>query len=121
MAKSKPSNGSTETGPNFEQSLAELQQIVGQLEDGSLGLEESMQRFEQGMSLLRHCYRVLEQAEQKIEILTGFDSEGNPITADFDATATHNPAQATAGRRSRRRTEETEAPDEPEPDPPRLF
>lgn len=102
MAKSQPDNA----GSNFEEALGELQQIVSQLEDGSLGLEESMQRFEKGMSLLRHCYCVLEKAEQKIEILTGFDAQGNPITAEFDGSATHDPSQNAAGRRPRRRVED---------------
>lgn len=72
----------------FEDSLAELQQIVGELEDGTLGLEESLRRFEQAVILLRRCYQVLEQAEQRIEILTGRDDEGNPATAPFDTSAT---------------------------------
>lgn len=116
------SNHSDKSGPSFEDSLNELQQIVSDLEDGSLGLEQSMERFEAGMALLRQCYRVLEQAEQKIEILTGFDSEGNPITAEFYATATHDPARAAAGRRARRTPDETNGPDaEPQDSGPRLF
>ena len=107
---------------SFEQSLAELQQIVAELEEGTLGLEESMQRFERGTALLRRCYQTLHQAEQKIEILTGFDAEGNPITADFDATATHDPSQAAAGRRPRRRAEDAECEEPPaESNGPRLF
>ena len=57
---------------SFEGSIVELQSIVGQLEDGSLPLEESMQQFERGISLLRNCYQVIEQAEQRIEVLTGW-------------------------------------------------
>jgi exodeoxyribonuclease VII small subunit len=111
MEKSQPENG-----PGFEEALGELQQIVSQLEDGSLGLEESMQRFEKGMSLLRHCYCVLEKADQKIEILTGFDAQGNPITAEFDGSATHDPNHHAAGRRPRRRAEEEVSSTEPAPD-----
>lgn len=77
-----------ETSPSFEESVQELQQIVGQLEDGSLPLEESMQQFERGISLLRNCYQVLEQAEQRIEILTGVSEDGTAETAEFDASAT---------------------------------
>lgn len=86
--------------PSFEDSLGELQQIVRQLEDGSLGLEESLARFEQGVTLLRNCYQALERAEQRIEILTGFDSSGNPLTSPFDATATAEKTGKQAGRRS---------------------
>ena len=112
MAKPQPENGAAQS---FEEALGELQQIVSQLEDGSLGLEESMQRFEKGMSLLRHCYCVLEKAEQRIEILTGFDAQGNAVTTEFDGSATHDAARNAAGRRSRRRPDDV-TPPEPEPD-----
>lgn len=74
--------------PSFEKSIVELQQIVGQLEDGSLPLEDSMQQFERGISLLRNCYQVLEQAEQRIEVLTELAEDGSVETRPFDAAAT---------------------------------
>ena len=103
MAKSKAATDSDQESPHsFEESISELQQIVNDLEDGTLGLEESMQRFEQGIALLRGCYHTLEAAEQKIEILTGTDDEGNPLTAAFDATATIKQKKTSAGRRKRK-------------------
>lgn len=83
--------GTEASAAGFEDSLAELQQIVGRLEDGSLPLEESMQQFETGIGLLRQCYQVLESAEARIEILTGADREGNPRTKPFDSSATFQP------------------------------
>jgi exodeoxyribonuclease VII small subunit len=88
--------------PSFEQALTELQQVVDDLEEGSVGLEESMRRFERGTALLRHCYGLLEHAEQRIEILTGRDAAGNVETAPFDASATHESAAPKAGRRTRK-------------------
>ncbi len=88
MAKSKttdPKQAASGSAPAFEESLTQLQQIVADLEDGSLSLGESIERFEQGMSLLRTCYATLEQTEQKIEVLTGVDADGKPLTAEFDA------------------------------------
>lgn len=102
--KSEPQGSHTEDAPRFEDALEELQQIVGELEDGSLGLEESMQRFERGLKLLGSCYRYLEEAEKKIEMLTGFDAEGNPQTEPFDDQATFaqgGPANRATGRQSR--------------------
>ena len=99
MADTPPSRAAREPAPSFETALTELQQIVRELEDGSLGLEESMQRFETGIRLLRGCHAILEQAEQKIEILTGFDREGFPVTRPFDATATFEQNEPSAGRR----------------------
>jgi exodeoxyribonuclease VII small subunit len=78
--------------PSFEGSIVELQNIVGQLEDGSLPLEESMEQFERGISLLRNCYQVLEQAEQRIEVLTSVAEDGTVETESFDASATFDSA-----------------------------
>lgn len=92
----------TET-PTFEAALAELQQIVVDLENGRIGLEESLARFERGIRLLKTCHQVLEQAEQKIEMLIGMKSDGSPITEPFDATATADSESPTAGRRRSRK------------------
>ena len=87
--KTQESSGAGPDEPrSFEQSLAELQTIVGELQDGALGLEESMSRFEQGMKLLRECYAILEHAEGRIEMLTRIDDDGTVHTEPFDATAT---------------------------------
>ena len=72
----------------FEQAMSELQQIVNDLEDNSLGLEASLAQFERGIGLLRNCHSFLEQAEQKFEILVNFKANGEPTTAPFDATPT---------------------------------
>jgi exodeoxyribonuclease VII small subunit len=54
---------------NFETALQELEEIAGRLEDGSLGLEESISEFENGIKLAKFCRLKLEEAERKIEIL----------------------------------------------------
>lgn len=96
MAKRR--NGEDESAFQFEQALGELQQIVSELEEGAQGLEQSLASFEKGIALLRRCHQFLDQAELKIEILTGTDSAGNPVTRPFDATATFDPATELAGR-----------------------
>lgn len=55
---------------HFEQSLAELQDIVMQLEKGELSLEDSLKQFEKGIGIARKCQDVLNQAEQKVELLS---------------------------------------------------
>lgn len=87
-----------ETTPSFEESLAELQKIAASLEDGSAGLEQGLKDFGRGVELLQTCYRLLDAAELQIEQLVGFDENGNPRTAPFDATATAQPT-APAGKR----------------------
>lgn len=102
MAKKKSTTEQTEE-PLFEESLTELQEIVSTLESGTAGLEESMEQFERGVKLLRSCYQRLETAEQKIEILTRVDEDGNPVLEEFDSTAsveTKGPANKTGKRKS---------------------
>ena len=107
--------------PDFEASLAELQQIVSDLEEGTLGLEDAMRQFERGMRLLRGCHAYLDAAEQRIEILTVTDADGNPVTEDFDATATHDPSRRGAGRRPRRREAAETPPDDEDGTTRKLF
>lgn len=55
--------------PDFEKSLAELEQIVERMEQGELSLDESLKQFERGIALTRSCQAALQQAEHKVEIL----------------------------------------------------
>jgi exodeoxyribonuclease VII small subunit len=60
----------------FENALKKLEEIASKLEDGSLGLDESINEFEKGIRLARFCHSKLEEAERKIEILQkGEDGE----------------------------------------------
>jgi exodeoxyribonuclease VII small subunit len=53
----------------FEESLAQLEALVEQMEDGDLSLEESLKAFEKGIKLTRECQQALKQAEQKVQLL----------------------------------------------------
>lgn len=67
MAKKSASN----TEPfDFEQALAELEQLVERMEHGELSLEQSLKDFERGIALTRACQGALKEAEQKVQILT---------------------------------------------------
>lgn len=79
---------------NFEQSLARLEEIARGLEDNKLGLNDSLVIYEEGVKLLRQCQELLQQAERKIELLTGVDAAGQPITKPFDAEATFSATEA---------------------------
>lgn len=67
----------------FEQSLAELEEIVRRLEEGELTMDEALSAYEKGIGRLKRCYRLLDAAEQKIAVLTGVDADGNPVTEPF--------------------------------------
>lgn len=72
----------------FEQALAELERIVRELEEGKIGLEDSLAKYEQGVGLLRRCYAQLQKVAQRIEELVGQDAEGQPLTRPFAHAAT---------------------------------
>lgn len=58
---------------DLEKALAELEQIVEQLESGDLPLEKSLKQFERGVKLSRECQAALKDAEQRVQQL--MDSE----------------------------------------------
>ena len=64
MAKEKKENISE---LSFEQTIKELSDIVTKIEQGQIPLQESLQQYERGMSLIKHCRGILEQAEMKID------------------------------------------------------
>jgi exodeoxyribonuclease VII small subunit len=57
----------------FEESVAQLEQIVSAIESGQIGLEESLAKYEQGMELVKRCRSILDKAEKRIEQLTEKD------------------------------------------------
>jgi exodeoxyribonuclease VII small subunit len=57
-------------GSDFEQQLAELEALVRRLESGELGLEEGVERYGEGVELLKRLNSSLGAAEQKVEALT---------------------------------------------------
>lgn len=69
----------TETKKTFEDALAELEEIAEKLEDGTLGLDDSIKEFEKGIKLARLCQEKLDEAERKIEILQ--KGESGEVTA----------------------------------------
>ncbi len=68
----------------FEEALAALEQVVGQLEGGQVPLEQSIALYERGDALKKHCDAKLGEAELKVEkIVTGDDGKAT-ATAPFD-------------------------------------
>ncbi len=67
----------------FEQAMAQLEDIVRQLESGDLSLDEMVRRYEEGMRLLRFCQQKLMAAEQRVKKVTITD-EGIIEVSDFD-------------------------------------
>lgn len=61
----------------FEKALQELEQIVSQLERGDVPLEKSIEIYERGDHLRRHCEELLRKAELKVEVITQ-GADGKP-------------------------------------------
>ena len=61
----------------FETALAELEAIVAKLENGKIGLEESIGIYERGERLKAHCEKMLKDAEARIEKIT-LRADGSP-------------------------------------------
>lgn len=80
----------TETATtSFEESIARLERIVGQLQAGDLPLDRALQLFEEGVNLSRQCQAQLEVAERKVEIL--LREKGAVRVAPFDGEERREP------------------------------
>ena len=53
----------------FEEALKQLETIAEQIERGTIGLEESIDKYEEGMALVKQCRDILSKAELKIQQL----------------------------------------------------
>jgi exodeoxyribonuclease VII small subunit len=72
-------------GLSFEQALAELERIVGQLESGQAPLEQSIELYERGARLKAHCEARLEAARLRVEkIVMGAGGQPGVEPAEFN-------------------------------------
>ncbi len=65
MADEKPKKDVSKL--SFEQTIKELSDIVGKIEQGRIPLQDSLQQYEKGMTLIKHCREILAKAEKRIE------------------------------------------------------
>jgi exodeoxyribonuclease VII small subunit len=101
LGKKQPKQ-EVDRGPSFEEGLDQLEAIVRQLEEGEIGLNEALKQYEKGVKLLRQCYDLLRGAERRIELLSGIDPEGNPISSPMQEPAASPNDRAPGRRRSNR-------------------
>lgn len=70
---------------NFEAALAELEEIVSDLEQGSNKLDDAINAYERGTLLKKHCETKLREAKDRIEkISVGPDGEAETEPADIE-------------------------------------
>jgi exodeoxyribonuclease VII small subunit len=79
---------SSNSTPGFDDKLGRLEQIVGELEQGGLGLEPAIERYQEGIQLLKECHGALETYRRRVEELTR-DAEAamRPFEDDPDMAA----------------------------------
>lgn len=65
----------TKTPEKFEEAFERLEEIVAKLESGDVALEESLDLYTEGMTLVKFCNQKLTVAREKIETLSAKDSE----------------------------------------------
>ena len=54
---------------SFEEALEKLESLAEEIEEGKVGLEASITKYEEGMKLIQQCRQMLSQAEQRIQKL----------------------------------------------------
>lgn len=91
--KQKPAAGSSDAADSgasadavpFDQRLGRLEAVVRELEGGGLGLEESIERYQEGIALLKGCHGTLQGFRARVEEL-GAEAEGvlTPFEGDPD-------------------------------------
>ena len=73
--KKKSTGKATTEAMSYEQALGELETLIERIEQGEIGLEESLTEYRRGAALLKQCRGILETAEQQIEELTADDRD----------------------------------------------
>lgn len=70
--------------PNLESSLEEINSLIDKMEKGDLSLEQSLQYFERGIGLIKHSQKILQEAEQKVQILLKDQSTGEDELQNYE-------------------------------------
>jgi len=88
VASRRSAGTQPEGGPppelSFETQLKRLGEVVEHLENGDLGLEESLALFEEGIRLARGAQERLDAAEKRVEELIRIDEDGEPVTRELE-------------------------------------
>jgi len=74
MAKDEDKNDIGKLG--FEEAIKNLTEIVSKIEQGEIPLQDSLQQYERGMALIKHCRGILQKAEKRIEKISAEKQQG---------------------------------------------
>lgn len=67
--------------PDLEKSFTEISQLIEKMEHQELTLEQSLSHFERGIVLIKHCQKMLQDAEQKVQVL--IQTNGQPALTSY--------------------------------------
>jgi exodeoxyribonuclease VII small subunit len=90
MAQKKRNKKSEITDLSFEKAIENLTGIVNKIETGQVSLAESLQQYEKGMAMIKHCRRILLDAEKRIEQISGNEEQEETDEGDVDADETED-------------------------------
>ncbi len=68
---------------NFEQTIKELTGIVAKIEQGEIPLQDSLEQYERGMALIKHCRGILAKAEKRIEKISESKADSQQSNEDL--------------------------------------
>ncbi len=66
----------------FEQAINQLKGIVDKIEQGEIPLQDSLEQYEKGMALIKHCRDILQKAEKRIEKISKEETTEPPKEAE---------------------------------------
>lgn len=114
MANKKPAKTDE---PPFEDAMSELETIVRRLEQGGGELEQSLEDYAEAIELMKVCHKKLDVAERRIEVLSGVDAQGNPITQEVDEDELDDPKATRQPGRTSSKVEASGVKRKPRPEP----
>ena len=78
----------------FEQALAKLEEIVSAIEEGEVPLEQSIEKYADGVELVKQCRQILDRAEKKIQLLGRGEGGQLEVTGELDEPADEDGKEA---------------------------
>ena len=79
-----PENPSGGREPGFDENLAALEEIVALLDQQALGLEPALDKYREGVQLVKKCQAILASFQKQVEELSAEDGGTRPYASDPD-------------------------------------
>ncbi|MHC4231896.1 MAG: exodeoxyribonuclease VII small subunit [Planctomycetota bacterium] len=90
MAQKKKNKKNETLEISFEQAIEDLTGIVNKIETGQVSLAESLEQYEKGMAMIKHCRGILLDAEKRIEQIAENEEQEETDEADADSDETED-------------------------------